>query len=248
MHLNRLEFDRKFPGPVLGLDEVGTGAIAGPITVCGLVLPGDPEVEELLYKAGARDSKQLSPSRREAIAELVHDHYVWHYIVQVEAVDYKKGWMARHLDDLFRQVLNEALARGPAVKTIIIDGDQDRDLRGYHFRAIPKADDKSLTVACASIMAKVHRDRQMAALEGDHPGYGFAQHNGYCTKQHKEALLRLGTVDGVHRDNKVTRRVSASRSALPEAERDGAWTSRLRRRESSVADARRFRPGSGRFR
>lgn len=245
--MNRLEFDRRFPAPVLGLDEVGTGAIAGPIVVCGLVLPGDQDVEELLLKAGAADSKRLSPTKRETLARLIREHFIWHFIVQIEASDYVKGGMTRHLDDLFRRVLSESLARGPDAETIIIDGNQSRNLRGHHFHAIPKADDKSLTVACASIAAKVHRDKIMREVGALHPGYGFSNHKGYPTKHHLEVLKERGALPGIHRDCKVVRRITGAPPPPPEEASIEDLASR-NRKASDASAVRRFRPGSERFR
>ncbi len=175
--MKRRDFDRRFPVQSRHRRSRG-GAIAGPLTACGLVLPGNRALEEALEAAGAKDSKRLTEPRREYLAELIHENYVWYHVCSVEASDYKKGHMNDHLDKLFREILLEAKLRGPGFGTIIIDGNQSRSLEGHHFEAIAKADDKSLAVACASIMAKTHRDAIMRDLGGKYPGYGLREAQG----------------------------------------------------------------------
>jgi ribonuclease HII len=246
--LNRRDFDRQFPGPVLGIDEVGVGAIAGPLTACGLVLPGDRAVEEALMSAGAKDSKKLSEPRREALSELIKEHYIWYFVVWIEAQEYRKGRMMVHLNSLFRKILLEAKLRGPSFDTIIIDGDQDRDLEGHHFKAIPKGDDKSLTVACASIMAKTHRDSVMRTLGRRYPGYGFSSHKGYPTSQHKAAITEHGAMPGIHRSCKALDKIISSRPQHPGGASVSDWDEKQRQKASAgVASLRPLR-GSGRFR
>ena len=254
--MNRLDFDRSLPGPVLGIDEVGVGAVAGPLTACGVILPQDDVVERMLLKAGARDSKKLTSGRRVAIDRFVRAEFVWHFIVQIEAHDYRKGWMNRHLDELFRKILNEAIQRGPRFGTVIIDGSQDRDLFGHTFRAIPGGDDKSLTVALASIMAKVHRDKIMTRIGRRDSRYGFGRHKGYPTETHIAAIKAYGALPGIHRDCKTTRRLMGGEKATrklingslqqrPEEGSDACGRPCLQVFAGEAA--LRARPGSGRF-
>jgi len=138
--------------------------------------------------SGVRDSKQLSPAQREALLPLV---------VQVaEAVGV--GWSTpAEVDEVgIVPATRQAMARATAQ----LDGLVDALLVDYVWlpdldlpqRALPKADVHCLSVAAASIVAKVTRDRLMVALDRDLPGYGFARHKGYGTRQHREALARLG--------------------------------------------------------
>ena len=172
---------------VAGLDEVGRGAWAGPVCAAAVVLPLDrPDLPDLL--TGVRDSKQLSPARREALLPVILD--------VAEAVEV--GWATpTEVDE--RGVVpatQQAMARAVAeldgrVDALLVDYLRLPDL-DLPQRALPKADARCLSVASASIVAKVTRDRLMVALDRDLPGYGFARHKGYGTRQHREALARLG--------------------------------------------------------
>jgi ribonuclease HII len=178
---------------VAGLDEVGRGAWAGPVYAAAVVLPLDrPDLSNLLH--GVRDSKQLSPARREALLPLI--------LKVAEAVGV--GWATpAEVDQIgilpaTRQAFARAVAR--------LDGQVDALLVDYvrlpnldlPQRALPKADVRCLSVAAASIVAKVERDRLMRALEQDFPGYGFACHKGYGTLQHRETLAQMGP-SSIHR-------------------------------------------------
>lgn len=176
-----------------GIDEAGRGAWAGPVYAAAVVLPIDrPNLTELLD--GVRDSKLLSPARREALLPVIED----------VAVAVGVGWASpAEIDELgiapaTRQAMLRALSDlNGQVSALLIDYVRlpESDL---HQRALPKADACCLSVAAASIVAKVTRDQLMVALEQDYPGYGFARHKGYGTRQHREALARLGPLP-IHR-------------------------------------------------
>jgi ribonuclease HII len=172
---------------VAGLDEVGRGAWAGPVCAAAVVLPlNRPDLPDLL--TGVRDSKQLSPARREILLPVILD--------VAEAVEV--GWATPTEVDERGVVLatQQAMARAVAeldgrVDALLVDYLRLPDL-DLPQRALPKADARCLSVAAASIVAKVTRDQLMVALDRDFAGYGFARHKGYGTRQHREALARLG--------------------------------------------------------
>jgi ribonuclease HII len=172
---------------VAGVDEAGRGAWAGPVCAAALILPLDRvELPDLL--AGVRDSKLLSPRQREALLPRI--------LETAEAVGV--GWASAAEVDATGIVAATRLAMARAVASL--DGRADALLVDYVWlpdldlpqRALPKADTRCLSVAAASIVAKVERDRLMVALDLDFPGYGFARHKGYGTRAHREALERLG--------------------------------------------------------
>ncbi len=186
--LQALGYDR-----VAGLDEAGRGAWAGPVCAAAVVLPlEDDRLPDLLD--GVRDSKLLTARRREALLPVIR-----HVAVAVGV-----GWGAPGEIDVWGIVPATRLAMSRAVEALsdevdalLVDylGLPDLDLPQ---RSLPKADRLCLSVAAASIVAKVERDRLMVALDEDHPGYAFARHKGYGTPGHRQALADLGP-SPVHR-------------------------------------------------
>ena len=172
---------------VAGLDEAGRGAWAGPVCAAAVVLPLDQD-ELLTLLDGVRDSKLLTPGRREALLPVIREI----------AVAVGVGWGEPGEVDLWGVVSATRLAMERAVSEL--QGQVDALLVDYlelpglglPQHSLPKADARCLSVAAASIVAKVERDRLMVALEEAYPGYGFAQHKGYGTQQHRDALARLG--------------------------------------------------------
>jgi ribonuclease HII len=178
---------------VAGIDEAGRGAWAGPVCAAAVVLPLDrPGLADLLD--GVRDSKQLSATRREELLPIIED--------VAEAVGV--GWASpAEIDEMgIALATRQAMARAVAglngrVSALLIDYVRLPEI-DLPQRVLPRADIHCLSVAAASIVAKVTRDRLMVRLDRDYPGYGFARHKGYGTHQHREALARLGR-SSVHR-------------------------------------------------
>lgn len=170
---------------ILGIDEAGRGPWAGPLVV-GAVVLGGVEIE------GLTDSKKLSKKKRESLYEEVVS----------KSLAYASGWVAAaELDELgMSEALRLATRRAVEqisvpYSEIIIDGTinllSDTG-KGKYAQTMPKADLLIPSVSAASIIAKVERDRYMAALDEAYPGYGFKNHAGYGVAKHREAIERLG--------------------------------------------------------
>ncbi len=168
---------------VAGIDEAGRGPLAGPVSVAAVVLPTD-FTHPLL-----NDSKQLSESRRETLyEELTNDkRIVWHCVL-VEAAEIDRLNILRATHEGMRRAVLGLAAKADAA---LIDG---RPVRDFPLRqlALVKGDQLSFSIAAASVIAKVTRDRLMVRLAAEFPGYGFEAHKGYGTAAHLEALRRLG--------------------------------------------------------
>ncbi|GAB4572986.1 MAG: ribonuclease HII [Anaerolineae bacterium] len=175
---------------IAGLDEAGRGAWAGPVAAAAVILPLDrPDLAEIL--AGVTDSKRLSPERRDELAPLIKE----------VALDWAVGrCTSKEIDELgIVAATKKAMAR--ALRKLDLDPEHvlidainlDTDILPLEQQTrIIKGDQKSLSIAAASILAKVTRDRFMVALDEQYPEYGFANHKGYGTKEHRAGLTTHG--------------------------------------------------------
>jgi ribonuclease HII len=172
---------------VAGLDEAGRGAWAGPVVAAAVILP--PEDPDLLRRlAGVQDSKRLTAARREALLEVIQEQALaWAVgIVPPAEID------AQGIVPATRQAMALALqALSPPADCLLLDYLTLPDLT-LPQTSLAKGDARVLSIAAASIVAKVSRDRLMVELEGRIPGYGFARHKGYGTAMHQAALAALG--------------------------------------------------------
>jgi ribonuclease HII len=169
---------------IAGVDEVGRGALFGPVVAAAVILP--PQLDELA-RAGLKDSKQLTAPQREALDRLIRATALAVSIAEIDAatIDRVNIYQATRLAML---AAVRALAIFP--DHLLIDAMQ-LDHPCAQTRLI-HGDALSLSIAAASIVAKVHRDRLLSALDATHPGYGLAAHKGYATAQHLRALTLLG--------------------------------------------------------
>ena len=158
---------------VCGTDEAGRGPLAGPVCAAAVILPDG------LYIEGLNDSKKLTEKKREKLFE----------IIKSEAVSYGIAYAtAAEIDEL--NILNAALL---AMRRafVLVDGNQTRGFT-IPAKAVVKGDAVSPSIAAASILAKVSRDRSCLELDAKYPEYGFAKHKGYPTKEHYEAIKKYG--------------------------------------------------------
>lgn len=172
---------------IAGVDEVGRGALAGPVVAAAVILPPDPElVAPLLGRVD--DSKALSAKQREAVFGDIVQAARAVGIGRCEACDIDAWGIAPATKQAMRHAL-AALSCQPDF--VLLDFLTLPDL-ACDQRGIPHGDALSLSIAAASIVAKVTRDRWMCEQEALYPGYGFKQHKGYATAFHRDAIGRLG--------------------------------------------------------
>jgi Ribonuclease HII len=204
---------------LIGVDEVGRGAFAGPVVAAAVLVTREfLECRWAMTKAGrVNDSKQLSAEQREelwnefetlAANGLIHAHFGVAGVEEIaqfnilgatklamrralEAIHPPEAFERKAEPDLFTS-LEERASFVPTVSArVLIDGLPLRNFP-YPHTAFVNGDARSLCIAMASIVAKVARDRLMRELDAKYPGYGFAQHKGYGTEEHRDAVLRLG--------------------------------------------------------
>ena len=167
---------------ICGTDEAGRGPLAGDVYAAAVILPHGLVIE------GLRDSKNLTPGRREYLYGIICEKAVAYAVCSVSA-----GVIDRI------NILNASVsAMRSACESIekycdyiLIDGNCDRGFTFPH-RCIVKGDQKSPNIAAASVLAKVERDRYMSEIDEIYPEYGFARHKGYPTKEHVAAILKYG--------------------------------------------------------
>jgi ribonuclease HII len=172
---------------VAGLDEAGRGAWAGPVVAAAVILPpDDPELVQHLE--GVRDSKQLTATRREALLEVIQRRVLVWGVGAVSPAEID----ALGIVPATRKAMALALrSLSPPADYLLIDYLSLSNLP-LPQKSLPKGDARVLSIAAASIVAKVSRDRMMVQLQDRLPGYGFARHKGYGTPQHRAALAKLG--------------------------------------------------------
>ena len=199
---------------VCGVDEVGRGPLAGPVVAAAAVLP--PEGLPPALAALVNDSKLLKPGVREELAPLIRaSATVALGIADVAEID-RLNILRASLLAMKRAV--EALGVRPGVA--LVDGNKAPDL-ACPVRTIVGGDAASLSIAAASVVAKVERDRIMAELARTHPGYGWERNAGYPTAEHRKALISLG-VTPHHRRSfgpvKVALATQGTEKASPDSE------------------------------
>lgn len=167
---------------IAGVDEVGRGPLAGPVTAAAVVLCADN------IPKGLNDSKKLAPKRRADIANQIMAHCDWSVAhVSVDEIERLNIYHAAHL------AMSRAVAGlGTPPDYVLVDGNRLPPRLPAPGEAVVKGDARCLSISAASIVAKFLRDRIMADLAQQFPGYGWERNAGYPTPEHKRALLELG--------------------------------------------------------
>ena len=174
---------------IAGVDEAGRGCLFGPVVAAAVVFP------ESYYHAGSDpwlqdldDSKKLSPKMREALFRRIMSHARSVGLGQATHLEIDKINIRRASFLAMKRAIADLSIKADY---LLVDGFRLEDAACPQ-QGIPKGDSRSATIAAASIVAKVHRDRLMQELDRVYNGYGIAQHKGYGTRQHYEALNKMG--------------------------------------------------------
>ncbi len=177
-------------GPVCGLDEAGRGPLAGPVVAAAVIL------DEEAIPDGLDDSKKLTARRREALYEAIMSHALAVSIASVAAtaID-QRNILRASLEAMRRATVGLSIVPGHA----LVDGRDIPPGLACAATALVKGDSRSASIAAASIVAKVTRDRMMGRCCTVHPDYGFGSHMGYGTARHLSAIKTGGAVARIHR-------------------------------------------------
>ena len=176
-----LSIESNYQGVVAGVDEAGRGPLAGPVVAAAVIIDQNNLIE------GIKDSKKLSKNKREELYVKITQNYVWSIgIVEPKEIDEINILQATKKACVLAV---EGLIKEPSV--VIVDGNMK--FIDQRFVSYIKGDDRSISIAAASIIAKVTRDRMMALLHHEFPYYFWAKNSGYGTKEHISAIEKYGT-------------------------------------------------------
>ena len=173
---------------IAGVDEVGRGPLVGPVVTACVILPKDFKLD------GLTDSKKLTEKKREEYYDYIVNHCISYAtgecspeeIDEYNILEATKIAMTRAIDKV---------NQNKKIDYVLIDGNMKFNF-DYKYESIVKGDSKSISIAAASVVAKVTRDRMLIELDKKYPMYGFKDHKGYPTKKHIDAIMKYGLIDG----------------------------------------------------
>lgn len=186
------------------IDEVGRGCLLGDVVACAIVMPKG------LFIEGVKDSKKLTPKKRDQLYDIILENCIAYGIGRVDSktidkINIKES--TRLAMKIAVENLKDKLGNGVSPDYILIDA--EKVYLNIPQEGIIKGDDKSHGIACASIVAKVYRDRLCLEWAEEYPGYGIEKHKGYGTKAHYEAIEKNGILS-IHR-NTFLKRITGER-------------------------------------
>ncbi len=187
-----LSFENQYSGKIIaGVDEAGRGPLSGPVVAAAVIL------DQSVVIPGIRDSKKISKKKREELFEQITKYYQYSVgIVSPEEID------QINILEATKKACNiavDSIAIRPEI--VLVDGNMK--FRDERYVSIIKGDDKSISIAAASIVAKVTRDRIMAKLSNQFPAYKWYKNSGYGTKEHMEAIATHGTTEHHRKSFKI---------------------------------------------
>ena len=186
--MKRFDIENKNGMYLAGVDEAGRGPLAGPVFAAAVIFDDDVVIE------GINDSKKLSEKKRDELYDVICQKALAYCLYSVDE---------KRIDEInILQATLEAMrgaVRGLKIRpdSVLVDGNKSPGLDIMHDTVV-KGDSKSMSIAAASVLAKVSRDRFIIKMSEKYPGYGFEKHKGYGTKAHYEAIEKLGICD-LHR-------------------------------------------------
>ena len=180
---------------ICGVDEAGRGPLAGPVCAAAVIFPEGLIIDEV------NDSKKLSEKKREKLFDKIKEEAL-SYSIAYASVEEIEEMNILNAAMLAMKRAVEGLDKKPDM--ILVDGNKEPDIDGIDCTAIVKGDALSHSIAAASILAKVSRDRLMKEMEKKYPEYGFEKHKGYGTKLHREKILQYGICE-IHRPSFLTK-------------------------------------------
>lgn len=168
---------------ICGVDEVGRGPLCGPVVTCACILPDNFHLE------GLTDSKKLTEKKRDEYFDILTNNKEVHYAIGI--VDNKRIDEINILEAA-REAMYQAISKLDITPDIVLSDAMDLPELSMPYLSIIKGDYKSESIAAASVIAKVTRDKMMYELDKEYPEYGFGKHKGYPTKDHIEAVKKYG--------------------------------------------------------
>lgn len=174
---------------ICGIDEAGRGPLAGPVAVAAVIMPKDSFIE------GVNDSKKISEKKREKLYEQIKEEAIAWSVVLLDEKEIDELNILNATKKALTMAIKELKVKP---ERIVVDALEHIDTLGIPYTPIIKGDAKVYSIACASILAKVTRDRVMQEWDKIYPQYGFAKHKGYGTAQHINAIKEYG-ICKIHR-------------------------------------------------
>jgi len=200
MHEIENSLHKKGYATIAGVDEAGRGPLAGSVYTAAVILPPD------IYLPGINDSKKLSEAKREELFDIIIDKAIAYCIESADVDEIEeKNILSATLSAMERAI------NGLAIKAdyALIDGNRNTGITTPN-ETVVKGDAKSISIAAASVLAKVSRDREIVRLAKEYPDYGFEKHKGYGTAEHVAALEKYGMCP-IHRKKFVDKALETAR-------------------------------------
>lgn len=195
---------------VIGIDEVGRGAFAGPLTVAGVIFPysANMNTTDIIELSSINDSKKLSPGQREKLDIFIRDHALYYDIFCIDVRTINTIGIQNATNIAVQHVYEKCIQKLSTNLFLLMDGFKISKIPDNRQQPILYGDSISLSIAAASIIAKVHRDNLMTELSNKHPNYSFHTHKGYGTTIHRQAIQQYGPCD-IHRTAYISKTMSA---------------------------------------